>query len=130
MLLSPEGGWSAVVAGHPPVLRLGPDGRAVERIGTGAYPFGVREKGEWKTFEGALGPGETLLFYSDGLPEARAVSGEEFGDARAEAVALRAFATPSLLVAALSDELRRFLGIEPPEDDVSIAAIRRRISGT
>lgn len=129
MLLSPEGGWSAVVAGHPPVLRLGPDGRVVERIGTGAYPFGVREKGEWKTFEGALGPGETLLFYSDGLPEARSASGQEFGDARAEAVALRAVATPSLLVAALSDELRRFLGSEPPEDDVSIAAIRRRIPG-
>ncbi len=129
MLLSPEGGWSAVVAGHPPVLRLGPDGRVAERIGTGAYPFGVREKGEWKTFEGALGTGEMLLFYSDGLPEARSASGEEFGDPRAEAVASRAFATPSLLVAALSEELRRFLGIEPPEDDVSIAAIRRRIPG-
>jgi len=129
VLLSPEGGWSAVVAGHPPVLRLDPDGRVAERIGTGAYPFGIREKGEWKSFEGALGPRETLLFYSDGLPEARSASGEEFGDARAEAVALRASATPSLLVAALSDELRRFLGIEPPEDDVSIAAIRRKIPG-
>jgi sigma-B regulation protein RsbU (phosphoserine phosphatase) len=127
MLLSPDGAWSAVVAGHPPVLRLTPEGRVAERIGTGAYPFGVREKGEWTTFEGALGPGETLLFYSDGLPEARSATGEEFGDARAEAVAAQAFATPSLLVASLSDELRRFLGAEPPEDDISIAAIRRRM---
>jgi hypothetical protein len=129
MLLSPDGGWSAVVAGHPPVLRLATDGRVAERIGTGAYPFGVRERGEWKTFEGALAPGETLLFYSDGLPEARNASGEEFGDARAEAVAARSFATPALLVASLSDELRRFLGAEPPEDDVSIAVIRRKIPG-
>jgi hypothetical protein len=127
MLLSPDGTWSAVVAGHPPVLRLSPDGGIAERIGTGAYPFGVRDKAEWLTLEGTLGPGETLLFYSDGLPEARSAAGEEFGDARAEAVAARSAATPALLVAALSDELRRFLGAEPPEDDVSIAAIRRKI---
>ncbi len=127
MLLAPEGGWSAVVAGHPPVLRLGPDGRVVERIGTGAYPFGVRDRAEWTAFEGALGPGETLLFCSDGLPEARNAAGEEFGDSRTELVASRASATPSYLVAALSDELRRFLGTEPPEDDVSIAAIRRKM---
>ncbi|HUM01536.1 MAG TPA: PP2C family protein-serine/threonine phosphatase [Thermoanaerobaculia bacterium] len=127
MLLAPDGAWSAVVAGHPPVLRLTPEGRVAERIGTGAYPFGVREKGEWTTFEGTLGLGETLLFYSDGLPEARNAAGEEFGDGRVEAVAAKALATPSLLVASLSDELRRFLGAEPPEDDVSIAAIRRRM---
>jgi serine phosphatase RsbU (regulator of sigma subunit) len=130
MLLSPGGAWSAVVAGHPPVLRLTPEGRVAERIGTGAYPFGVREKGEWPVFEGALGPGETLLFHSDGLPEARREGGEEFGDARVEAVASRSASAPALLVAGLSDELRRFLGPEPPDDDISIAAIRRRIPGT
>lgn len=127
MLLAPDGTWTAVVAGHPPVLRLSPDGRVVERVGTGAYPFGVRDGSQWPTLEGELGPGETFLFYSDGLPEARSAAGEEFGDARAEAVAARSAATPALLVAALSDELRRFLGSEPPEDDVSIAAIRRKI---
>ncbi len=127
MLLSPDGAWAAIVAGHPPVLRLDPAGRVAERIGTGAYPFGVRDKAEWVTLEGSLGPEETLLFYSDGLPEARNGSCEEFGDTRVELVAARALATPSLLVASLSDELRRFLGAEPPEDDVSIAAIRRKM---
>ena len=127
MLLSPGGAWAAIVAGHPPVLRLDAGGRVAERIGTGAYPFGVRDKAEWVTLEGTLGPGETLLFYSDGLPEARNASDEEFGDTRVELVAARALATPSLLVASLSDELRRFLGAETPEDDVSIAAIRRRM---
>ena len=117
------------MAGHPPALRLGPDGRVRERIGTGAYPFGVRERAEWPVLEGALGDDETLLFHSDGLPEARSASGEEFGDARVEQVASRSLATSSLLVSTLASELRRFLGIEPPEDDVSIAAIRRKIPG-
>jgi sigma-B regulation protein RsbU (phosphoserine phosphatase) len=130
LVLSPDGRWSAVVAGHPPALRLGPDGRVRERIGKGAYPFGVRERAEWPVLEGTLGADETLLLHSDGLTEARSASGEEFGDARVEQVASRSLATPSLLVASLSDELRRFLGIEPPEDDVSIAAIRRKIPGS
>ncbi len=128
MLLAPEGSWTAVVAGHPQGLRLAPDGRVAERVGTGAYPFGVRERAEWPLFEGALGPGETFLFCSDGLAEARNPAGEEFGDTRIENVAARTAATgPALLVASLSDELRRFLGSTDPEDDVSIAAIRRRM---
>ncbi len=128
MLLSPDGAWSAVVAGHPQALRLSPDGRVAERVGTGAYPFGVRERGEWPVIEGTLGSGETFLFCSDGLAEARNAAGEEFGDARIEIVAARTAATgPALLVASLSDELRRFLGPADAEDDVSIAAIRRRI---
>jgi serine phosphatase RsbU (regulator of sigma subunit) len=128
MLLEPGGAWSCVVAGHPQALRLSPEGRVVERIGTGAYPFGVREKADWPALDGTLGPGETILFCSDGLAEARSASGEEFGDARIEIVAARAAPTaPALLVASLSDELRRFLGPADPEDDVSIAAIRRRM---
>jgi len=129
LLLAPDGRWSAVVAGHPPALRLGPDGRVRERIGAGAYPFGIRERVEWPVLEGTLGADETLLFHSDGLPEARSASGEEFGDSRIEEAAARAIASPSLLVSTLAAELRRFLGIEPPDDDVSIAAIRRKIAG-
>jgi len=128
MLLSPDGSWSGVVAGHPQALRLSPGGAVAERVGIGAYPFGVREKAEWPVLGGALGSGETLLFCSDGLAEARNAAGEEFGDLRIELVAARAApGGPSLLVASLSDELRRFLGPADPEDDVSIAAIRRRM---
>ncbi len=128
MLLSEDGTWTAVVAGHPQALRLSAEGRVAERIGTGAYPFGVRERAEWPVLTGVLGTGETLLFHSDGLAEARNAAGEEFGDVRIDVVAGRTAATsPSLLVAALSDELRRFLGNADPEDDVSIAAIRRKM---
>jgi serine phosphatase RsbU (regulator of sigma subunit) len=128
MLLAPDGSWSAVVAGHPQGLRLSPEGNVAERVGTGAYPFGVREKAEWPLLTGRLAVGETFLFCSDGLAEARNAAGEEFGDTRIEIVAGRtAAAGPALLVASLSDELRRFLGPADPEDDVSIAAIRRRM---
>jgi serine phosphatase RsbU (regulator of sigma subunit) len=128
-LLEADGTFAAVVAGHPPVLKLGRDGRVVERLGKGSYPLGIRKNAVWVPQTTSLAPGETLLFHSDGLPEARDECGKEFGDARVEAVAAgRAGARPGELVAALTADLDQFLGREPADDDVSIAAVRRKAS--
>ncbi|HKC24239.1 MAG TPA: PP2C family protein-serine/threonine phosphatase, partial [Thermoanaerobaculia bacterium] len=61
LLLSPGGAWEAVVAGHPPILRIDAAGRIVERIGKGSYPAGVKESTRWSLETGCLAPGETLL---------------------------------------------------------------------
>lgn len=126
LLLSPGGAYSGSVAGHPPVLRVGSGGDIRERIGVGAYPLGVKTPQAWARQTGRVEPGETLLLHSDGLPEARDASGAEFGDARIEASVRRAAALPAPdLVAALAQDLAAFCGRESPEDDVTIAAIRR-----
>ncbi len=125
-LLEADGAFSAVVAGHPPVLRVDAQGRVVERVGTGSYPLGIKKSTVWALQTTSLAPGETLLFHSDGLPEARGESGGDYGDARVEAVAARKpGARPGELVAALTEDLDRFLGRVPIDDDVSIAAVRR-----
>lgn len=126
-LLEADGSFSAIVAGHPPVLKLDTGGNVVERLGKGSYPLGIRRNTVWEPQTTSLRPGDTLLFHSDGLPEARGESGEEFGDARVEAIAARkAGARPGELVAALMADLDRFLGHVPADDDVSIAAVRRK----
>ena len=128
MLLASDGSWSAVVAGHPPVVKLGPDGRVVETIGVGAYPLGVRATAHWPLLSGGLAPGGTLLFHSDGVVEVRNAAGEEFGDARLAAIlSRRAGASAKDLVGSIAATLLEFLGRNPPDDDVSIAAIRRRM---
>jgi len=128
MLLASDGSWSAVVAGHPPVVKLGPDGRVVETIGVGAYPLGVRATAHWPLLSGGLAPGGTLLFHSDGVVEVRNVAGEEFGDARLAAIlSRRAGVSAKELVGSIAATLLEFLGRNPPDDDVSIAAIRRRM---
>jgi serine phosphatase RsbU (regulator of sigma subunit) len=126
LLLAPDGSFLAVVAGHPPVLRLSAAGQVAERLGSGSYPMGIKSTTQWPQLAGVLAPGETLLLFSDGLPEARNAADQEFGDGRVEAAFARlAGAPPVALVAGLAADLDAFLGRRAAEDDVSIAAIRR-----
>jgi serine phosphatase RsbU (regulator of sigma subunit) len=126
-LLEPGGAVTAYVAGHPPVLKLDAEGRIIARLGAGSYPLGIKKNATSTPVSTTLASGELLLFHSDGLPEARGPSGEEFGDARIEHVLLRnAGARPYEIVSALLLELDRFLDRAACDDDVSIAAIRRK----
>jgi hypothetical protein len=126
-LLEPGGGVTAYVAGHPPVLKVDAAGRIVKRLGSGSYPLGIRRNAAYTPESTDLAEGETLLFHSDGLLEARGASGEEFGDARIELLLVRkAGAAPFDVVASLAGELDRFMGRAVCDDDVSIAAIRRK----
>ena len=127
VLLSPNGDFSATTAGHPPMLKIGPDGRLIERVGSGSYPLGIKPTLLWRELRGSLAAGERLLLHSDGLSEARNANGREFGDAFVEAICgWKPRASASELVRAFVDELRLFLHAQTPEDDVSIAVIRRR----
>jgi phosphoserine phosphatase RsbU/P len=127
VLLSPDGTFSATLAGHPPILRVDPKGKIVERVGRGAYPLGIKTTLQWEEITGKLELGDRLVLHSDGLTEAHDVEGHEFGDAYVEAViGWNASASASALVNALVDEWRKFTAKRPAEDDVSIAAIERR----
>lgn len=127
LLVSPDGSFSAVVSGHPPVLKVDASGRIVERVGKGSYPLGVKPQLNAAVEVGSLLPGEALVLHSDGLPEARNAAGLELGDARIAATLASAAGLPARSqVAALCAELGSFLGRSVPEDDVSIAVVRRR----
>jgi stage II sporulation SpoE-like protein len=128
VLLSPGGNFVAAVAGHPQILKIDGCGKVVERVGRGSYPLGIKTSLAWEEGGGTLAPGERLLLHSDGLTEARNANGREFADGRVEAIAgWNPNATPASLVASLVEEWRLFTGDQPPEDDVSIAVIQRRV---
>jgi sigma-B regulation protein RsbU (phosphoserine phosphatase) len=126
LLFSPDGAFSGSVAGHPPLLRAGADGRIRERIGKGAYPLGIRPRLSWPVERGRLDPGEFLVFHSDGLSEARNAAGEEFGDVRIEERTRHGAALPPQgLADSVAAALRAFRGRAMAEDDVSVAILRR-----
>jgi len=131
VLLSPNGDFQAMVAGHPQVLMIGCDGRVAERIGRGSYPLGVKANMTWEEIDGRLLPGERLLFHSDGLTEAHNANGREFGDAFVEAiVGWIPSASPAATVQTFVEELKLFMADRGPEDDVSVAVVQRRTAST
>jgi serine phosphatase RsbU (regulator of sigma subunit) len=125
VLLSPDGNFSATLAGHPPLSIFGANGELRGSIGKGAYPLGIKDGLGWETLNGEIGQGELLLLYSDGLPEARD-GDREFGDERMHEIIKRSAGRPAAeITAALASELSSFCGRRSPEDDVSVVAIRR-----
>jgi sigma-B regulation protein RsbU (phosphoserine phosphatase) len=131
LLFSRDGRFSVTVAGHPPVLKVDVRGAVRGRFGKGSYPLGIKPTLSWETETGTLAPGEILLLHSDGLTEARNEQDIEFGDERLEGVIrLHASGSASNLTTALATELSSFCGRVAPEDDVSIAVIKRTAGGS
>jgi hypothetical protein len=123
-LLSPASGeLRYTCAGHPfPLLRRA-DGEIVE-LGRGGYPLGIREPLELETRAGALGPGDVLLLFSDGLPEAVNAAGTAFGFDRV-AQLLAPGGEPQAIHDRLVAALDRHLDGARPQDDVSVVVVRR-----
>jgi Stage II sporulation protein E (SpoIIE) len=127
VLLAPDGTFSATVAGHPSILKIDARGQVTQHIGRGAYPLGVKAGLCWEVVDGVLEPGECLLLHSDGLTEARNAQEREFGDDYVETVAgWHPEGSATTLVDALVGEWQIFMGHLPPDDDVSIAVLKRR----
>jgi len=127
VLLSPDGAFSATVAGHPQILHVGGDGRLVARVGRGSYPLGIKTTLQWEALQGSLATGERLLFHSDGLTEARNRDDHEFGDAYLESiVGFHGTATATELVNVIVSEWSAFTGGGVADDDVSVAVVAYR----
>jgi phosphoserine phosphatase RsbU/P len=75
--LDPRGWLELVTCGHPPPLRLTADG-ALQALSpaTFATPLGLRPDIQPSTF--SVAPGDRLVFYTDGLLEARDRAGRYF----------------------------------------------------
>lgn len=64
-------------AGHPPPLLLTGDGNAYFADTQGGQAVGMIENPHFLSARMHLGPGDTLVLYTDGLPEARVGPGQE-----------------------------------------------------
>jgi serine phosphatase RsbU (regulator of sigma subunit) len=110
-------------AGHEPPYRRS-DGHASELWATG-MPLGMMPGTQYEEYETILSPGESLLFYSDGLVEAHNPAREMFGFPRLMAYIGEHPGGPEL-IAFLLDKLTGFTGSNwEQEDDVTMMALRR-----
>ena len=123
--LAPNSGSVRLVnAGHiPPVLiRRG----VIEKLEKGGVALGIMPDATFEEQRMELQPGDTLLVYSDGLIEARNVSGEFYGEQRLHNTLSRLTGqTAEQLGERLIAEVDRFAGEEKAFDDLSIIVARR-----
>ena len=68
-------------AGHNPPLLIRADG-SVTRLSEGGMVLGIFPENAYEQAELPLAPGDRLLFYTDGITEARSPDGEEYGEDR------------------------------------------------
>jgi sigma-B regulation protein RsbU (phosphoserine phosphatase) len=124
-LLTPETGeMEYVCAGHPfPLLRHA--GGRTEELGNGGFPLGLRDPLPMQTGTTTISPGDQLLLYTDGLPEALDAQGRTaFGYERIQA-ALQLGGTPQQVHDNILASFDAHAGDEPLKDDLTLLVIGR-----
>jgi len=66
-------------AGHPPVYHRSGSAESIVEVGTSGFPLGVRRDTEYRGVTVRLGVGDVLVFYTDGVYEARNGEEEQYG---------------------------------------------------
>jgi len=110
------------LAGHDRPVLLGADGKAIF-VGTPGTALGLLPQVKSPNLVVPLGPGDTMIFYTDGVTERRR-GNELFGIERLRAAA-RTLA--GLSAGAVATRLRATalaFSAEPPRDDIAILALR------
>jgi serine phosphatase RsbU (regulator of sigma subunit) len=115
-----------VSAGHVDCVLMKAGGEAVRLASTGA-PLGLLPPGlpYDETFL-VVGPGDSIVLFSDGVGDAQNEEGEEFGDQRLLDIVGAAAGQPaSTVVPGLVGAIDRFAGGAPQFDDITILVARR-----
>lgn len=120
-----NGRLSYANGGHLPPWLVTRHGQ-VQSVGeaTGTI-VGMLEQQVWRNAELRLQPGETLVLYTDGFPEARSPSGEFYGAGRIRNfLGMHAQSSPGVLCEAAVRELSQFQQGNLA-DDLTLLALRR-----
>ncbi|MFL6234653.1 MAG: PP2C family protein-serine/threonine phosphatase, partial [Thermoanaerobaculia bacterium] len=108
--------WSG--AGHPPALLWrGSEGK-VEELAPGGPVMGRLRRAVYGEESLPLEPGDRLLLFTDGIPEALSPAGEPFGDERLQALlAAQSGGTPEQIAEALLARVAEWTGRSASFDD-------------
>ena len=124
--LDPASGvWRYVNAGHPPGYVLGPDGAVRAHLEPNAAAVGI-DRAEERLTPGrlVLAPGEWILLLTDGILEAHAKDGEEFGEERVLELARAERGQPAAeIIRSLLDAAQRFSDPRSPRQDDMTAIV-------
>jgi len=125
-LLEPASGRLHYInCGHNPPLLLPPQAPAPLSLHVGGSILGLLPQLEFTSAEASLPRASRLLLYSDGVTEATAPDGAQFGEARLVQLLRPPAPTSDRLLASILDAVDTFAGPQPQSDDISLLCLRR-----
>ena len=112
--------------GHNPPVIIHADGSSTMLPMTGGIALGVAPGFKYEQSTFTLGPGETIILYTDGVTEAMNGDGEEFGvDRLRDLFAGAPPRTPREASDAILEAVSAFAGDTPQSDDITCLTLRR-----
>jgi sigma-B regulation protein RsbU (phosphoserine phosphatase) len=111
-------------AGHTPAILWRAETQTTEQLKATSPPIGIFYRGE-STRTVTLNPGDTLLFYTDGITEAESPTGELFGLSRLiQIVEANAYGAPEKLQQQIQTEITQFRQDSLGRDDATILVVK------
>jgi serine phosphatase RsbU (regulator of sigma subunit)/pSer/pThr/pTyr-binding forkhead associated (FHA) protein len=112
-------------AGHlPPIYRAADGSSKFIGMDESGMPLGVLPDQRFNEMTVPLQPGESLLFYTDGITEAMNSKDEMYGKERLVASVQKPSASAAAMVTALVESVTAFCGKSPQRDDICVTAVR------
>ncbi len=114
-------------AGHEPLLLLR-DGEITE-LDVGGIVLGIEEEAVYQSAEIELRPGDLMIVFTDGMLEALNYEGQSYGRRRLhDSLRLHGSMSPDMPVSLIAKQLlwdvRRFAGLAPVTDDITLVIAR------
>ena len=114
-------------AGHNPPYIISPknEGEPIPLEKTG-FPIGIEEESTWTRETVQMNPGDVLVLYTDGVPDAQNESGEFFKQkSLVEVVKENLGQSAEALQKSILDSVYTFVGNAPPFDDITLMILAR-----
>jgi sigma-B regulation protein RsbU (phosphoserine phosphatase) len=115
-------------AGHLPIAVIRPNKEPEFLKCDPGMALGIFEDTEFVNNTYHFSPGEMILLYTDGVPEAANKNGEEYDNNRfSEVLKNSSSASPNLLTKALIESIRDFTKGAPQSDDITTLCLKYRL---
>lgn len=116
-----------VNAGHNSPLLVRNDG-SIEQIEATGMPIGVFDAAGWESRTVTLAPGDRLLVFTDGIPEAINAAEDFYSDERLEKFTVDHRADPpDAFATTLIADVSQFVGDAPRSDDITLMLLQREL---
>jgi sigma-B regulation protein RsbU (phosphoserine phosphatase) len=115
-------------AGHLPIASMRPNADPVFLDCDPGMALGIWEETEFVDHTHRFSPGEMILLYTDGVPEAADKKGAEYDNERfLEVLKKNSTVSPNLLTQALLASIREFTKGAPQSDDITTLCLKYRL---